>query len=213
MTTRLRISVTATAAILGALLVGCSAVEESTTPEPAGSAAASGSLEVEPVYDTELGLWLSDGWPVPAPDATFDPNYRWTSANEIASAVGTCLQDDGWDVVVGGIDGGFESKVPPEQQSAYQDAMKACQIELGMGTNPGRELNSDLAREEYAAQERLAGCLRNAGANPPALPSYQVYEESLLSSSAIYSLYDLMPDKREYLSICPDPVDTWGFNG
>lgn len=170
-------------------------------------------LTTEPEFDTERGIWLSDGWPVPAPDATFDPEYRWSSANEIAAAIGTCLQDEGWDVIVGGIEGGFEAKVAPEQRDAYQDAMKTCQIDLGMGTNPGRELDSDLARAEYAAQVKLSECLTGAGATVPALPSYQVYEERLLGTGSAFSIYDDLPGKDRYVDRCPDPLDTWGYNG
>lgn len=168
---------------------------------------------MKPTFDSERGIWLSDGWPVPAPDATFDPNHRWSSANEIAAAIGTCLKDAGWDVIVGGIEGGFEAKVAPAQRSAYQEAMKACQIELGMGTNPGRELDSELAREEYGAQEELRDCLASIGVDVPTLPSYQVYEEELLNSGSAFNLYDEVPEKDQYVDRCPDPLDTWGYNG
>ncbi|MEZ3162132.1 hypothetical protein AB1K54_16585 [Microbacterium sp. BWT-B31] len=170
-------------------------------------------LTTEPTFDPAQGVWLSDGWPVPAPDATFDPDNQWRSASETAAAVGTCLQNKGWDVIVGRVEGGFEARVTPEQQTAYQDATKACHIELGVGTNPGRALDGRLAAEEFAAQERLLECLLNAGASPPALPSYQVYEEDLMMTGAAYNLYDGLPGKERYLESCPDPLDTWGFNG
>lgn len=202
------------AAVASVFLAGCSTGEEDAQrPRDTSVTPGDQHLTIEPTFDADRGIWLSDGWPVPAPDATFDPDYRWSSANEIAAALGTCLKEEGWDVIVGGIEGGFEAKVAPEQRNAYHDAMKTCQIELGMGTNPGRELTSDLAREEYAAQKKLHECLARIGVDAPTLPSYQVYEEKLINSGVAFNIYDALPEKNRYVERCPDPLDTWGYNG
>lgn len=84
-------------------LSGCSAGEEGQPrPSNAAPAPANQELATPPTFDADRGIWLSDGWPVPAPDATFDPEHRWKSANEIAAAMGACLNDRGHVPLSGG---------------------------------------------------------------------------------------------------------------
>jgi len=174
-------------------------------------------LSVEPTLDPDSGLWLSDGWPVPAPGATFDPDAPWMTASEASQRTATCLADKGWNIEIER-PGEFTAMVPPGQESAHQADYKACLIEHRIGIQPAPPVNPQWAEREYAAQTKARACLVDEGYAVPELPSYRVYEDEFLSGGTIdiYSLarnagVDFDEDPSIYQR-CPDPMDSWGHN-
>jgi hypothetical protein len=205
-----------TAAVL--LLAAC-APDEPHDSIVAPSPSTDTEPGIAPTFDPQSGLWLSDGWPVPAPDATFDPDAPWMSIEEASNLIVACVQGKGWAVTVAS-PGSFEADIPPDQQTAYEADLKGCYIEHRVGTAPAPPLTEDLATTEHAAQVRARQCLIDLGKSVPELPSYQVFEDALLGESRIIDIYGLAADAGQDLSSdptvrqhCPDPLDTWSPNG
>ncbi|QKJ19927.1 hypothetical protein [Microbacterium hominis] len=197
------------------VLAGCAPGEHhaSTTPTapPTGPAVA-------PTFDEESGLWLSDGWPVPDPHATFDPDAPWMSAEDASNIIVGCLRDKGWEVTVTG-PGAFVIDTPDAQKDAYDYDVKRCYIDNKVGIDPPPPLTAELADSEYRAQVRTRDCLESLGLDVPSLPSYQAFSDALLVESRIIGIYalaessgsDLRTDP-EIWAACPDPLNTWGHN-
>jgi hypothetical protein len=174
---------------------------------------------VEPTLDPESGLWLSDGWPVPDPDATFDPNAPWMSSEEASDLIAACVEAKGWTVTITQ-PGAFQADIPPEQKSPYEADLKQCYVDNRVGVDPAPAVTRELAKAEYEAQVRTRECLLTIGKDVPALPSYQIFEDALLTEDRIIGIYGLAADAGEDLTAdseawdqCPDPLNTWGHNG
>lgn len=198
------------------LLAGCSTGEQHTGSTP--PATGSGMLTVAPTFDPKSGLWLSDGWPVPDPAATFDPNAPWMSAEEASRLIADCLTEKGWAVTVTGPTE-FRVDTPPEQKSAYDSDVKSCNVTHRIGIDPAPPLTKKLAQREYDAQVRTRECLVRIGKDVPETPSYQVFEDALLTEGRIIGIYQLATEAGISLSTdptvwkqCPDPISTWGHN-
>lgn len=198
------------------LLAGCSTSEQHATSSP--PATGSSTLTVPPTFDAKSGLWLSDGWPVPDPSATFDPNAPWMSADGASRLIADCLTEKGWAVTVTG-PSEFNVDTPPEQKSAYDNDVKNCNVTNRIGIDPAPPLTKELAQREYDAQVRTRKCLIKVGREVPEAPSYQVFEDALLTEGRIIGIYQLATDAGINLSAdpavlkqCPDPIDTWGHN-
>ena len=208
-------------AALGAalLLLAACAPDELQDSIVAPSPSTDTEPDIAPTFDPQSGLWLSDGWPVPDPDATFDPDAPWMSIEEASNLIVACVQGKGWTVTVTS-PGSFEADIPPDQQTAYEADIRGCYIEHRVGTAPAPPLTEDLARAEYAAQVRARQCLIDLGKSVPELPSYQVFEDALLGEARIIGIYGLAADAGQDPSSdpavrqqCPHPLDTWGHNG
>ena len=208
------------AVLIGALmlLTGCTSGEQHGVQPSASTSGNPQGLTQTPVLDPVSGLWLSDGWPVPAPDATFDPNIPWRSSTEESTLLAECMTGNGWSVTVTP-SGAIETTLPPGQKSAYDTDSKQCRVDHRVGINPGPVPTKELASTEYAAQVRAVQCLRGMGKDVPEMPSYQVFEDALLIEDRIVSVYDLAYDAGMDLSEdqsvrqqCPNPTDRWGYN-
>lgn len=201
------------------LLTGCAVGEEHPSGEissPPSEGVREDAPTVEPTFDPESGLWLGRDGPVPAPDATFDPNDRWQDNVEANAAVAECLRGAGWDVtVLADEPTGFSLTIPPGQKDAFDAASKQCRIDLRIGINPARPLEESWVKEEYAAQEELRECLVAQGVDVPPLPTYQSYAEKFLADEDIFDLYWELGSAIEvqHRGVCPDPMNTFGFNG
>lgn len=145
--------------------------------------------------------WLAD-------DATQQP----VGSSEVARRVGQCLIDQGWDVTVGR--DSVSSNTPPEQMDAYRAANDECYAIATADLPPPPTLSSELAAEEYAAQTLYRECLLQHGVDAPALPSYQQFEDSLLTGGEIYdgSWEAGLPPGDSLRIECRDPLDSWGSN-
>ncbi|MGF3054547.1 hypothetical protein ACQUSY_11405 [Microbacterium sp. YY-03] len=204
-------------AVFGLTLVACSA----TTPEDSGLPMSSGgptAYDGEATYDADLDLWLADGWPVPDPSATFDPDAPYISPQEANTKLMACLSENGWDLKAEGTTS-YSGNVPPEQWESYKRDLKDCLIQNRIGIDPAPPLTPELARNEYEAQQQTRSCLVSLGLTPPELPSYPVYEDSLLVDQVATSIYDLaleagldLTTDPSYQGSCPDPMNTWGRN-
>lgn len=213
---------TVVGALTGAvlLLVGCTPGEQpGDRADPRPSAPTLAQPSVEPTLDPTSGLWLRDGWPVPAPDATFDPDAPWMSSEEASNLIASCVEESGWPVTASE-PGAFEVVVPPEQKTVYESDLKQCYVDHRVGIDPAPPLTKELAETEYDAQVKAGLCLTELGIEVPDLPTYQVFEDALLTENRIIGIYgladeaglDLATDSAAWQQ-CPDPLDSWGHNG
>ncbi|MGF3053508.1 hypothetical protein ACQUSY_06020 [Microbacterium sp. YY-03] len=196
------------------VLAGCSgqqAPDTIATPAPTASTPT-------PTYDAEKDMWLQNGWPVPDPDATFDPNAPWLTASEVQAIVQSCLSDEGWDLELN-TRGGLQTNIPDGQYDAFHNTLRECYVKNRIGTAAPAPLNKELATREYAAQIATRDCLIGLGIDVPEFPSYTVYEDDLLVNGFVNSIYtvadaagiDLYSDPI-YQQTCPDPADSFGHN-
>lgn|GEM_PF-3475273 len=197
--------------VCAALTCGCAAEGnvDQTADRP-------GEAVVEPTFDGASGLWLRDGWPVPDPDAVFDRNAPVITASEARGLYVQCLNEMGWDAAIEPQSGGIEVHVPSGQHDAYQRDLRQCAVDNRIGVEPPPPYDDVLAKAEYATQQRLRDCLIEHGQSPPVLPSYQVFEDQLLTHGVVYSLYTEAGFEWEVrnamMAVCPDPIDTFGYN-
>lgn len=143
----------------------------------------------------------STGGPAPLPHAT--------SQADALQRLGSCMQERGWDVVVG--DDSVQSpEVPPEQTTVYNRDTDECST----GLYPDSAAYSDEQWQElYDLTVANADCYEKAGFDVSDRPSFQVFKDTrgewnvpaqVVESGQMYwSELDRMNDT------CPQP-DYWG---
>ncbi|QKJ19922.1 hypothetical protein [Microbacterium hominis] len=168
---------------------------------------------------TSAGCSMSGNQSGPAPGASRtassavgDEEQQHVGSSEVARRVGQCLIDQGWDVTIGR--DSVSSNTPLAQMDAYRAANDECYAIATADLPPPPTLSPELAVEEYNAQMLYRQCLLQHGVDAPALPSYQQFEDALLTGGEIYDgSWEAGLSQGDPLRIeCRDPLDTWGLN-
>lgn len=135
------------------------------------------------------------------------------TSREMVAAVGACLLERGWDVVVDGES--IRGRNMGDQYDAYIRDTEECGELAAPNQPPPPDLTPQLAREEYDAQKRYRDCLIENGVDAPELPSYQQFEDALLIDGDVYDgSYEAgLPGSSDLRVTCADPLETWGRNG
>lgn len=148
----------------------------------------------------------------PQQPTTSKASQQPMSSSDVARRVGGCLTERGWDVTVGW--DSVRSNASPEQMDAYQVANDECYALVTADLPPPPTLTPERAAEEYEAQVLYRECLQRHGVEVPALPSYQKFEDDLLTRGELYdgSWEAGLPPGHSLRAECKDPLDTWGHN-
>lgn len=95
-----------------------------------------------------------------------------------------CLREAGWNVRYDAENKAIQAEVPPEQSSAYREALNAC-IATFEEDNPPKQLTMADYRELYRQELAAMKCLESIGYPPIAQPiSEQRYVEAYRSGQA-----------------------------
>lgn len=95
-----------------------------------GTPASQAAPDLAPTFDLASVLWLSDGWPVLDPSATYDPDAPVRSAAETTQLTADCLTARGWTVTINGPASSWPTPLPPRSTRTGKTVQRRIRLAL-----------------------------------------------------------------------------------